>query len=77
MKNKIIEFSSKLLNQIIVSILFLGLATINSVSVNASSFSDLSGWAKVCVIISMSIFGIIIIKGLIIPIWNWIVNLVK
>ena len=67
MKDKIVAFLSNTLFELIASIGFLGLTFVNAIPANASSYSDLAEWAKICVVISMTIFGQLFIRGLVIP----------
>jgi hypothetical protein len=67
MKDKIVGFFTNVLYELVLSMIFLGFAFINALAVNATQYSDLAGWAKVCVDISMGFFGLIIIEQWIVP----------
>jgi hypothetical protein len=60
-----------------IAILLFGISFINSVQVDATSFSDLSWWGKIPVCGFMIILGILFTKYLLIPFGKWFIGLVK
>ena len=77
MKDKIKEFISNELEELIAAMVLFVVAGVNAVVVNAGSYSDLAGYAKICTIGSMAILGALFIKGLIIPAGYALLKLLK
>jgi hypothetical protein len=60
-----------------IAILLFGISLINSIQVDATSFSDLSWWGKIPVCGFLVILGAMLTKYLLIPLWKWFIGLVN
>lgn len=77
MKDKIVAVLSNVLYELIGALICFVLAAIDAVPNHASSYADLSEFGKICTIIMMTLFGLMVIERGLIPIGYWILKGLK